>query len=122
MAIKVKICGLRTEATVAAALASGADYVGLVFYPPSPRSVSPEDAANLAQLARGRAQIVALFVDPDETLLDEVIRKVEPDLIQLHGKETPERVATIRRKYGRPVMKAISVESSADADRALAYR
>lgn len=121
MAIKVKICGLRTEATVAAALASGADYVGLVFYPPSPRSVSPEDAANLAQLARGRAQVVALLVDPDETLLDEVIRKVEPDLIQLHGKETPERAAAIRKRFGRPVMKAISVESSADADRALAY-
>lgn len=122
MAIKVKICGLRTEDTVAAALASGADYVGLVFYPPSPRYLSPEDAAKLAQLARGRAQVVALVVDPDDSLLEDVIRKVEPDLIQLHGKESPERAAAIRKTFGRPVMKAISVETKADADRALAYR
>nr|PZN85974.1 MAG: phosphoribosylanthranilate isomerase [Pseudomonadota bacterium] len=122
MAIKVKICGLRTEDTVAAALASGADYVGLVFYPPSPRYLSPEDAAKLAQLVRGRAQVVALVVDPDDSLLEDVIRKVEPDLIQLHGKESPERAAAIRKTFGRPVMKAISVETKADADRALAYR
>ena len=122
MAVKVKICGLKTEAAVAAALDAGADYVGFVFYSPSPRSVSPDVAASLARLARGRARIVALFVDPDDALLDEVVRKVEPDLIQLHGKETPERVANIRARFGRPVMKAISVETRADADRALSYR
>lgn len=122
MTVCVKICGLKTEAAVAAALEAGADYVGFVFYPPSPRSVSPETAASLARIARERARIVALFVDPDDALLDAVVREVEPDLIQLHGKETPERVAAIRARCGRPVMKAISVATRADADRALAYR
>ena len=122
MTVKVKICGLKTEAALLAALEGGADYVGFVFYPPSPRSLLPKEAARLAQLARGRAGVVALLVDPEDELLDEVVGAVEPDLIQLHGKETPERVAEIRKRWGRPVMKAISVETRADADRALEYR
>lgn len=122
MAVKVKICGLKTEAALLAALEGGADYVGFVFYPPSPRSLPPPEAARLAQLARGRAGVVALLVDPEDEVLDEVVGAVEPDLIQLHGKETPERVAEIRKRWGRPVMKAISVETRADADRALEYR
>lgn len=122
MAVKVKICGLKSEAALLAALEGGADYVGFVFYPPSPRSLPPKEAARLAALARGRAEVVALLVDPKDELLDEVVGAVEPDLIQLHGKETPERVAEIKKRWGRPVMKAISVETRADADRALEYR
>lgn len=122
MTVSVKICGLKTEAAVAAALEAGADYVGFVFYPPSPRSVPLQTAASLARIARGRVRIVALLVDPDDGLLDEVVGEVEPDFVQLHGKETPERVVAIRARCGRPVMKAISVETRADADRALVYR
>lgn len=122
MAVKVKICGLKNEAALEAALDAGADYVGFVFYLPSPRSLSPQEAGRLAKLARGRARVVALVVDPDDALLDEVVRVVEPDLLQLHGKEEPERAAEIKAKYGLPVMKAISVETRADADRALDYQ
>jgi phosphoribosylanthranilate isomerase len=119
---KVKICGLKTEAALDAALAGGADYVGLVFFPPSPRNLSPQAARPLAAKARGRARIVALMVDPDDALLDAVVREVDPDLLQLHGEETPERVAEVRRRWAKPVMKAVKVETAQDADAALPYR
>lgn len=121
MGTKVKICGLNTAAALEAAIEAGADYVGLVFYPPSPRNVSVDTAARLARLARGRARIVALLVDPDDALLDEVVASVDPDLIQLHGREAPQRVGAIRARTGRPVMKAVSVRSAEDAQAALAY-
>lgn len=122
MTTEVKICGLRTEAALDAAIAAGADYVGLVFFPPSPRNVTPEAAAVLAGKARGRAQIVALMVDPDDALIDTVVAATAPDLIQLHGDETPERANEIRRHWHTPVMKAITVETAKDAATALAYR
>jgi len=122
MGAKVKICGLRTEAALEAALAGGAAYVGLVFFPPSPRNLAPADARPLAARARGRAKIVALMVDPDDRLIDAVVAAAEPDLLQLHGEESPTRVAEVRRRWGRPVMKAIKVETAADAETALAYR
>src|SRR5919109_338643 len=121
MVTKVKICGLKTAEAVAAAIAGGADYVGFVFYEPSPRNIAPEVARALARQVRGRAQVVALFVDPDDSLLDKVVAEVSPDLIQLHGGETPERVAAIRQRCGRPVMKAVRVETRADAEVALQY-
>lgn len=114
MSVKVKICGLNTQTALQAALDGGADYVGLVFFPPSPRNVTPQVAAALAAKARGRARIVALAVDPDDALLDTIVASVAPDLIQLHGQETPERVAEIRARWGRQVMKAIPVESAED--------
>jgi phosphoribosylanthranilate isomerase len=119
---KVKICGLKTEAALDAALAGGADYVGLVFFPPSPRNLSPEAAGPLAARARGRARIVALMVDPDDALIDAVVRAVDPDLLQLHGEESPERVAEVRRRWAKPVMKAVKVETAEDAEVALAYK
>jgi phosphoribosylanthranilate isomerase len=121
MTTKVKICGLKTAAALEAAIAAGADYIGLVFYPPSPRSVSVDAAAGLARLARGRAKVVVLLVDPDEALLDEVVAAVDPDLIQLHGRETPERLRAIRARWGRPVMKAVSVRSGEDVLRAFEF-
>jgi phosphoribosylanthranilate isomerase len=121
MSVKVKICGLKSEDALRAALEGGADFVGFVFYPPSPRSLAPAAAGRLAKLARRRAEIVALLVDPDDALLSEVVREVDPDLIQLHGHEPPERVAEIRRRWQRPVMKAVSVASTADVQAALAY-
>jgi phosphoribosylanthranilate isomerase len=122
MSIEVKICGLNNEAALQAALGAGADFVGMVFYPPSPRSLAPTEAAALAGLARGQAKIVALVVDPDDALLETVVNTVEPDMIQLHGGECPERVAEIRRRWNRPVMKAIKVETADDARSALSYR
>jgi phosphoribosylanthranilate isomerase len=122
MSTKVKICGLKTEAALEAALDGGADYVGLVFFPPSPRHVAPAAAKALADKARGRAAIVALLVDPDDALIDTVMALVAPDLLQLHGEETPQRVADIRRRWRTAVMKAIRVETSQDARAALAYR
>ena len=115
MPTKVKICGLKTEAALEAALAGGADFVGLVFFPPSPRNVTPAVAETLAARARGRAKIVALMVDPDDALIAQVIASAAPDLIQLHGHETPTRVAEIRTRWGIPVMKAVPVETADDA-------
>lgn len=121
MTVEVKICGLKTEAALDAALASGADYVGLVFCAQSPRNIDIETARRLAERARGQAKIVALLVDPDDVQLDVVIAAVAPDVLQLHGSETPERVVEIAKRYGRPVLKAIAVADADDALAALAY-
>jgi phosphoribosylanthranilate isomerase len=115
MPTKVKICGLKTEAALEAALAGGADYGGLVFFPPSPRNVTLAVAKALADRARGRARIVALMVDPDDALVAQVAASVAPDLIQLHGYETPTRVAEVRARWGISVMKAVPVETAEDA-------
>jgi phosphoribosylanthranilate isomerase len=121
MTIEVKICGLTTEATLDAALAGGADYVGFVFCAKSPRNISPDDARLLAAHARGKARIVALLVDPDDGQLDDVIETVAPDIIQLHGSESPARVDEIAQRYGRPVLKAVSIADASDVKEALAY-
>ncbi len=122
MATKVKICGLRTLETLQAALEAGADYVGLVIFPPSPRNVDIEAAAALAAHARGRAKVVALLVDADDALLARVADEIRPDLVQLHGDETPERVREIRSRRGIPVIKAIKVATASDAAQALAFK
>ncbi|MDH3028292.1 phosphoribosylanthranilate isomerase [Methylobacterium fujisawaense] len=111
---RIKICGLSTEATLTAALDAGADWIGLVHFPRSPRHVALEQAAALSTLARGRAERVILLVDPDDALLAAAVAAVDPDLIQLHGRESPERVAAIRARAGRPVMKALGIATSAD--------
>lgn len=121
MTTEVKICGLRSEAGLEAALAAGADYVGFVFFGPSPRNIAPGEARVLADKARGRAKIVALLVDPDDALLSEVVSVVDPDVIQLHGSETPARVAEIAQRFGKPVLKAVAVANAADVEAALAY-
>jgi phosphoribosylanthranilate isomerase len=119
---RVKICGIKTEAALAAALAAGADFIGLVLYPPSPRALSLEAAAVLARQARGRAASVALVVDAGDALIDAITADVAPDYLQLHGRESPERAAAIRQRSGRPVIKAISVAGPDDASRACDYR
>ena len=121
MTVEVKICGLKTAATMQAALDAGADYVGLVFYPPSPRNVTLEAAGDLADLARDRAKIVALVVDADDGLIDRIMPWIAPDVLQLHGSENPARVAEIKRRTGCAVMKAIKVETASDAAHALDY-
>jgi len=121
MPVKVKICGIKTPEALQAALTARADLIGLNFYPPSPRSLAIDVAAALAELARGKVGIVALVVDADDALIERIVAEVAPDMLQLHGSETPERVAEIARRWGKPVIKAIKVETAADAARALDY-
>jgi phosphoribosylanthranilate isomerase len=109
MTLLVKICGLTTPPTLEAALEAGADMVGLVFFARSPRHVSLDAAAGLAAQARGRARIVALTVDADDATIEAIAKLVEPDLFQLHGREIPARVADVRARYGRPVIKALPI-------------
>ena len=122
MTTQVKICGLKTEAALAAALDSGADYVGLMFCAASPRNIDADTARRLGDATRGRAKIVALLVDPDDRALAVAIAAADPDYIQLHGSETPERVADIARRFQRPVLKAVKVASRADAEAALCFK
>jgi len=119
--VKVKICGVRTPVIVETAAEAGADYVGLVLFPGSPRFVELEEARVLAAIARGRIGTVVVMVDPDDALIDGVIERVRPDLLQLHGNETPERVAAIKVRAGLPVIKAVSVEQAGDVAAANAY-
>jgi phosphoribosylanthranilate isomerase len=114
MTLLVKICGLSTPDTLDVALDAGADMVGFVFFPPSPRHVTQDTARMLGARAHGRALKVALSVDADDALLAAAIEALEPDILQLHGHETPERVAAVRARYRLPVMKAIAVETAAD--------
>src|ERR1043166_1204853 len=114
MPLFVKICGLSTAKTLDVALEAGADAVGFVFFPPSPRHVAYEGARKLGVRVNSRAQKVALSVDADDKLLDAVVEALRPDALQLHGKETPARVAAIKQRFGLPVMKAIPVEAHAD--------
>ncbi|MDP6565661.1 MAG: phosphoribosylanthranilate isomerase [Alphaproteobacteria bacterium] len=116
MTVAAKICGLSDEAALQAAIDGGASYVGFVFYPPSPRAVTPERAAELATLVPPSVKKVGLFVDPDDDLLRQVLAVVDLDLIQLHGEETPERVGTIKDLTGRLVLKAIKVAARSDID------
>jgi len=121
VAVKVKICGVRTPAIIDIAAQEGADFVGLVFFRKSPRYVAPEEAGALAAAARGRIGTVAVLVDPDDALIDLIVAAVHPDLLQLHGNEMPERVAAIRVRTGLPVMKAIPVAEADDTHKAAAY-
>ena len=117
----VKICGLSTAPTLAAALDAGADMVGLVFFERSPRFTPLDRAAELVAQARGRAQIVALAVDPSDEALAAILKAVDPDMLQLHGKESPARVAEIRRRFEVATMKALGVAERGDFARADEY-
>ena len=114
MSLLVKICGLSTRETLEVALEAGADMVGFVFFPPSPRHLSLETARELGRQAKGRATKVALTVDADDATLENIVETLRPDLLQLHGKETIARVRDIKAKFALPVMKVIAVETSAD--------
>jgi phosphoribosylanthranilate isomerase len=110
----IKICGLRTPEALEAALAAEADMVGFVFFPPSPRHVGFEAARALGKRVHGRARTVALSVDASDDDLHQLVEALRPDLLQLHGRETPERVATLRSRFHLPVIKALPVESRSD--------
>jgi phosphoribosylanthranilate isomerase len=121
VSVKVKICGVWTPAIVEAAAKAGADFIGLVFCAKSPRNVSLADAQGLAEAASGKIATVAVLVDPDDQLINAIAETVRPDILQLHGSETPERVAAVRALAERPVMKAISVADAGDITAARAY-
>jgi phosphoribosylanthranilate isomerase len=114
MPLDIKICGLSTPETVAAALDQGASHVGFIFFPKSPRNVTPELAGQLRQAALGRAQAVAVTVDATDDFLDQIVVAMRPDMLQLHGKETPERVTEVRQRFNLPVMKALSISVPED--------
>ena len=122
MALDIKICGLKTPETIAAALDGGASHIGFIFFSKSPRYLAPELAGDLRLAARGQADAGAVTVDADNAFLDEIVMAMSPDWLQLHGRETPERVQAIRDRYSLPVMKAISVSEAADLDKIAAYR
>jgi phosphoribosylanthranilate isomerase len=121
MTTRIKICGLSTPEMVDAALAAGADWLGFVFYEPSPRHIGYEMAARLNARVAGRAQKVALTVNADDARLAEISSSLDPDWYQLHGREMPERVREIRARFGRPVIKAIHVACAKDTEAASAY-
>jgi phosphoribosylanthranilate isomerase len=118
----IKICGLSSAPTLRAALDAGADMVGFVFFERSPRFVGLDHARELAAPARGRAKIVALSVDASDRTLAAIIAKLAPDLLQLHGAESPARVAEISREFGLPIMKALGVADARDFDKAREYQ
>lgn len=122
MTLDIKICGLKTEEAVAAALEGGASHIGFIFVEKSPRHVSVAEAARLRGAARGRALAVAVTVDADDASLDTIVAAMQPDVLQLHGRETPDRVAELRTRYGLPVMKAISIRDAEDLAAIAPYR
>ncbi|MBX7248593.1 MAG: phosphoribosylanthranilate isomerase [Caulobacteraceae bacterium] len=121
MSAAAKICGLSTSEAVAAALAGGAGWLGFVFFPKSPRHVTAETAARLTRPVRGEARTVAVMVDPTDAELDAMIAAWRPDLIQLHGPETPNRVAQIKARTGVGIIKALPVSTAGDIDAASAF-
>jgi phosphoribosylanthranilate isomerase len=121
MALTIKICGLRTPETLDVALESGADLVGFVFFPPSPRNLGLESSRRLGEQVHGRAGKVALTVDATDDTLREIVAALKPDMLQLHGKELPERVAVIRSRFGLPVMKALPIASRRDLSQIRLY-
>lgn len=121
MPVAVKICGINSEEAMAAAVEGGAAYVGLVFFPPSPRAVSAARGAELTQFLPEEVRRVGLFVDPDDDTIARVLDHCRLDIIQLHGRESPERVEQVRFEFGHPVMKAIGVAGLEDLDEARRY-
>jgi phosphoribosylanthranilate isomerase len=121
MSLVIKICGLSTTEAIDAALDGGADLVGFVFFPASPRHLGFAAARSLASRVNGRAGKVALSVDADDAMLAAIVEALRPDMLQLHGKEPPERVRALKRLYGIPVMKAIAVETRNDLAGVAAY-
>jgi len=118
---EIKICGLRTPEALDAAIGARADYAGFVFFPPSPRHLELAEAAALATRAEGRIRRVGLFVDADDATIAEAVAAARLDVLQLHGKETPERAAQVQARFGLPVWKALPVAAKGDVEGAASY-
>ena len=121
MGVAAKICGLSTEEAVTAAVAGGAAYLGFVFYPPSPRAVTPQQAPRLCEAVPAGVTRVALFVDADDETIEAVLAAAPIDMLQFHGHESPERIAEARLLFGRPVMKAVAIAGPEDVTGAARY-
>jgi phosphoribosylanthranilate isomerase len=121
MSLIVKICGLATPEALDVALDEGADMVGFVFFPPSPRHISFEAARVLGEHVRGRAQKVALTVDADDAWFDAIVQSLRPDVLQLHGKERAARVTALKQRFGLPAMKAVPIAQKDDLALAANY-
>ncbi len=121
MTTQTKICGIKTPEALNAAIGAGARFIGFVFYPPSPRHVSIDTAKELALMLPTGVRSVALFVDPTDEQLEQVLAHVQIDIIQLHGNETPSRVSEIKAKYAMPIIKAFPVRVAEDIDKCTEY-
>lgn len=114
MNFDIKICGLKTPEVVSAVLDGGATHIGFIFFPKSPRHIDVEEAARLRVAAQDRAQVVAVTVDADDDYLAQIVEHVRPDILQLHGQETPERVKLLKARFGLPVIKAFAIRNFDD--------
>ncbi|WJH41657.1 phosphoribosylanthranilate isomerase [Aliirhizobium terrae] len=121
MKTDVKICGLKTADAIERAVARGATHIGFIFFEKSPRNIDPALAGELADAVRGKVKIVAVTVDANDEDLDDIVSLLRPDILQLHGHESPERILHIKALYGLPVMKVFSVREAADLDRVDPY-
>ncbi len=121
MTVNVKICGVKTEEAVNAAVNGGAAFIGFNFFAKSPRFITPEQAAQLSPLVSHGVEKVALFVDPKDSELEDTLNVFNPDIIQLHGMESPSRVAEIKRLYGKPIIKALAISHIDDLEETVAY-
>ena len=121
MPVEVKICGINSPAALAAAVAGGADYLGFNFYPPSPRYVTPEAAREIGSHAPESVTKVGVVVDLDDAALAAILEGAPLDMLQLHGRESPQRVAEIRARFALPVMKAVKIAGADDVAAAQAY-
>lgn len=117
----IKICGLKTSEAVDRAVDRGATHVGFIFFEKSPRNIEPDLAGALADHVRGRAKVVAVTVDADTDELDEIVDLLKPDILQLHGKESPERLLMLKALYGLPIIKAFSIREPEDLKRIEPY-
>ena len=117
MKLDIKICGLKSQEAVLRAVERGASHIGFIFFEKSPRNIEPDLAGRLADLVRGRAKIVAVTVNADDDDLDEIVHLLKPDILQLHGGETPEQVLRVKALYALPVMKAFAIREAQDFDR-----
>jgi phosphoribosylanthranilate isomerase len=121
MRVTVKICGLSAEEAVSAAVAGGAGYLGFVFYPPSPRAVTPREAARLCSTVPSSVARVGLFVDADDAVIEAALALAPLDILQFHGSEPPERVGEVRLRFRLPVMKAVAIAGPRDVLGAARY-
>lgn len=117
----IKICGLSTPESIDAAIAGGATHIGLIFFEKSPRNVSVEKAARLSAHAGDRVIKVAVSVNAEDEFLAEIVKTVKPDVLQLHGSETPDRVSQVQKRFGLPVIKAVAIRDAQDLEKAQAY-
>ena len=112
--LTVKICGMNSQTAVDAAIASGVDYLGFVFFPPSPRSLTPEFASSLMEERSDDFKVVAVVVNPSDKLLEEITNHLAPDIFQLHGSETAENITNIKQKFNTKIIKAIKISKRED--------